>query len=257
MTQAEGPPELSFPSPEVALITLNRPDNANRLEPQDLAALAQMLDDCEAASEVKALVLTGRGRFFSAGFDLRALASDMGEAKAPQSESAFERVANRLAASRLPTVAALNGPVIGGATDLALACDFRIGIPNIYMQMPAAKFGLPLYAGALQRYVNCMGLNTAKRLVLQAQKLEAPAMLACGFLTDLVQTDELMTLALSQAKTMAAMPAKNLSALKTVLNAAALGQGTDQPQLDVLAAAFDPQVILHNLQAAKAARSKD
>ena len=89
------------------------------------------------------------------------------------------------------TIAALNGSVYGGATDLALCCDLRIGAPGCRMFMPAARFGLVYYAGGLRRYVSRLGLNAAKKLFLTAMTIEAEEMLRIGFLTEIVERDSL------------------------------------------------------------------
>ncbi|MBK6321664.1 MAG: enoyl-CoA hydratase/isomerase family protein [Burkholderiales bacterium] len=150
MSMSESPPVLSHPAKGVALIELNRPGAANRLQPDDLLQLLAMLDQLERQGDAKALVLAANGRHFSAGFDLRALLEGL-QSDEPGAlvDKALESVANRLDATPMITIVAVQGAVIGGATDLALACDLRLGTSDARMQMPAANFGLPLYAGAL------------------------------------------------------------------------------------------------------------
>ena len=246
----ESPPVLSRPAEGVALIELNRPDAANRLQPDDLACLVAHLDSLERDPAVHALVLAASGRHFCAGFDLRALLQSLqsGASDVP-GDSAFEALADRLEATRLITVAAIQGAVMGGATDLALACDLRVGTLAARMQMPAAKFGLPLYAGALQRYVSRLGIDQAKRLVFLAENIDAEQMLRIGFLHEIVDEAALLPRALELAGTVAALPAKPLAAMKQVLNAAALGRGTAPAQRQALAAAFDPGTIAARIAA--------
>lgn len=249
-------PVLTRPVECVALIELNRPNSANRIQPEDLEALGRLLDECERDEEVHVLVLAARGTYFSAGFDLRALSASASSKpqQTAQEDSAFERFADRLENTRLIVIAAVNGPVIGGATDIALACDLRVGADTAYMLMPAARFGLPLYAGALQRYVTRLGLNQAKRLVFQAQKVEAAEMLAIGFLGEVVSAQDLRRRALEIAQGVAAMPARPLAAMKQVLNASALSRGTAQAQRDALQAAFDGPAIAARIAQAQTSR---
>src|SRR5215469_9899751 len=102
MNEAETGPVLSRPAEQVALIELNRPQGANRLEPQDLEVLRSHIEECENSADVHVLILSGRGNYFSAGFDLRALADGLRSgARSNGSDSAFEAVANRLDSSRL------------------------------------------------------------------------------------------------------------------------------------------------------------
>jgi enoyl-CoA hydratase len=252
----ESTPILSRPAEHVALIELNRPENANRIQPDDLEALESLLDQCETDQGIHALIITAHGKFFSAGYDLRALAA-RGNAQPQDSDgnnSAFEHVANRLENTRLITIAAINGPVIGGSTDLALACDIRLSDENAYMLMPAARFGLPLYAGALQRYVSRLGLNHAKRLVFMAEKIPAAEMLAIGFVQELLHADALHTRALAIAAGIAAMPPRPLAAMKQTLNAAAIGEGTAPAQRAALQAAYDGPKIAERINAVQQQR---
>ena len=112
-----------------ALVRLNRPREHNRLEPADLAVLRETFDRIDADMSVRVLMLTGTGKSFSSGFHIGALADRLAGRGAPDEDrDAFERIVDRLETLRVPTIAALNGSVYGGATDLALACDFRIGV---------------------------------------------------------------------------------------------------------------------------------
>ena len=112
-----------------ATIRLNRPKHLNRLQAEDLDALLKLFDRIEADPAIRVMVLTGTGRAFSAGYDLNSVADRATSANEQQSAgSAFEVVVNRLEDLGVPTICRLNGGVYGGSTDLALACDFRIGV---------------------------------------------------------------------------------------------------------------------------------
>jgi enoyl-CoA hydratase/carnithine racemase len=91
----------------------------------------------------------------------------------------------------LPTICRLNGGVYGGATDLALACDFRIGVDTGEMFMPAARLGLHYYKSGIGRYVSRLGADNAKKLFLTAEKISAPEMLRIGYLTAMVPPESL------------------------------------------------------------------
>jgi enoyl-CoA hydratase len=167
-----------------ATIRLNRPKHLNRLQPDDLEALLKLFDRLEADPAIRVLVLTGTGRAFSAGYDLGSIAERAASAGEQQTAgSAFEVVANRLEDLAMPTICRLNGGVYGGSTDLALACDFRIGVDTAEMFMPAARLGLHYYSSGIRRYVSRLGADNAKKLFLTAQKIDAPEMLRIGYLT--------------------------------------------------------------------------
>jgi enoyl-CoA hydratase len=175
-----------------AIIRLNRPKHLNRLQQDDLEALLDLFDRIEADPAIRVLVLTGTGRAFSSGFDLGSIAE--GAAGSPQPRpkaTSFEAVANRLEDLAVPTICRLNGGVYGGSTDLALACDFRIGVDTCEMFMPAARLGLHYYAGGIRRYVSRLGVDNAKKLFLTAQKIEATEMLRIGYLTAVAPSEAL------------------------------------------------------------------
>src|ERR1700722_6792999 len=175
-----------------ATIRLNRPKHLNRLQPDDLDALLKLFDRIEADPAIRVLVLTGTGRAFSAGYDLGSVAERAASApEQPSAGSAFEIVANRLEDLGIPTICRLNGGVYGGSTDLALACDFRIGVDSGEMFMPAARLGLHYYKSGIMRYVSRLGVDNAKKLFLAAQKIDAPEVLRVGYLTAMVSAEAL------------------------------------------------------------------
>jgi enoyl-CoA hydratase len=186
MSEAASAPVLQI-SGARATIRLNRPKHLNRLQSEDLGELARLFDRIEADATIRVLVLTGSGRAFSAGYDLNSVAERATSASEQQSAgSAFEAVVDRLEDLGIPTICRLNGGVYGGATDLALACDFRIGVDTADMFMPAARLGLHYYTGGIVRYVSRLGVDNAKKLFLTAERIAAPEMLRIGYLTAMV-----------------------------------------------------------------------
>lgn len=176
-------PELTTGADGVATIRLRRPQHLNRLHREDLLALQAHLQRL-AAEPARVLVLTGEGRAFCAGFNL----DELDGAGDPQ---LFERTVDLLEALPLPTIARLNGSVYGGATDLALACDFRVGVATMELRMPAARLGLHYYPNGLRRYVSRLGLQAAKRLFLLAETVGADELRAIGYLDACVAPEQL------------------------------------------------------------------
>lgn len=163
----------------VVRITLNRPAEHNRIDPADVDALLPLLAGMHQ-SPPRALVLAGTGeRTFSSGYTLSAIVEEL--------DSRFERMLDLVETLPCPTIAAIGGGVYGGATDLALCCDLRIGVPGIRMFVPAARFGLHYYPGGLRRYVTRLGLSAASRLMLTATTIDADEMLRIGFLGEIVE----------------------------------------------------------------------
>ncbi len=206
----------------VARITLRRPRQANRLSVDDLATLRGFIDAIDANAAVRVLVLAGEGRHFCSGFDLGALGSVDAGAR-------FGELADALEAARPITVARLHGGVYGGAADLALACDFRLGAPAVEMFVPAARIGLHFYAGGLKRFVSRLGLATAKQVLLAGRTLDAPALLACGYLDQLLPDVDTLDAALAALTAeLLAMAPLALLPMKQHLNAIASGRLDEQ-----------------------------
>ena len=206
-----------------ATVRLNRPKHLNRLQPDDLDALVKLFDRIEGDSAIRVLVLTGTGRAFSSGYDLGSIAERAANAQEQTAGSAFELVVNRLEDLAVPTICRINGGVYGGSTDLALACDFRIGVDSCEMFMPAARLGLHYYKSGIRRYVSRLGLDNAKRLFLTAERIGAPEMLRIGYLTAMAAPETLDEEVDKLAAVLAANAPLAMAGMKRAINEFARG----------------------------------
>ena len=216
-----------------AIIELNRPDHHNRIEPQDLKILSELLTRLENDYSIRVLIFTASGKSFSSGYhlgDLRAVHAQTKqiEVVTDASPTPFSQLADQLEQMRMPTICALNGPVYGGSTDLALACDFRIGVSHCKMFMPAARLGMHYYAGGLRRAVERLGLAAAKKLYLTAVTLEAEEMLRIGYLDETVAPEKFMVRVHELADTIAANAPAAVCSMKRFLNQIASGVADKQ-----------------------------
>ncbi|NBP37770.1 MAG: enoyl-CoA hydratase/isomerase family protein [Betaproteobacteria bacterium] len=156
----------------LALLVLARPEQHNRLDPADVDAMQTFWGRLQDAS---VLVITAMGnQTFSSGYTIEAIVQNL--------DDRFEQMLDGLESLPLLSIAALNGSVYGGGTDLALCCDLRLGLCASRMFMPAARFGLHYYPGGLRRYVQRLGLSAASMLMLTAQTIDDACMLRIGFL---------------------------------------------------------------------------
>lgn len=182
------PPALHIES-GIATITLNRPAQRNRLENEDLQTLLAHFQQVNDDPAVRLLVLTANTQgqpkpVFCAGYDIG------GFDEKGQGASSFERVPEALAVLRPITLCALNGSVYGGATDIVLACDLRIGLQGIEWRMPATAIGLHYYPSGLARYIQRMGLAATQRAFLTARPFTWQQLEKLGLFEDFVQATE-------------------------------------------------------------------
>ncbi len=160
-------------------VTLDRPDKANSLTGAMLEDLARIAED---ARDAKALILTGKGKVFSAG-------ADLDEARAGlATDPVWERLSGALASLPGLTIAALNGTLAGGAFGMALACDLRVAAPHAKFFYPVMKLGFLPQSSDPGRMAALVGPARAKRILMAGEKIEADEALRVG-LIDAVSED--------------------------------------------------------------------
>jgi enoyl-CoA hydratase/carnithine racemase len=202
----------------VARIVLNNPEKHNSLGEGELAAIQDITRQVAADRNLRVLVVTGAGeKTFCAGAAL----NQLGTGKI--SGDLFQSTTDRLAALEIPTICALNGNVFGGGVELALSCDFRIGVQGTRMRVPAAQIGLCYPPGGINRFVERMGVNLAKRILVAAEEFDAAAMLHIGFLDHLVSREELAARTEELATSIAGLAPLAVRAMKQILQQAAAG----------------------------------
>jgi len=162
-------------------LTINRPEKANSLTREMLLRLAEI---AEEAASAKVLILTGRGKVFSAG-------ADLDEARAGlATDPVWERLSGALAALPALTIAALNGTLAGGAFGMALACDLRVSVPGAKFFYPVMKLGFLPQPSDPVRLAALVGPARAKLILMAGRKIESAEALAMG-LIDRVSDDPL------------------------------------------------------------------
>jgi len=161
--------------------TIDRPEKANSLTGEMLGALAGFAE--EAAGEAHVLVITGKGKVFSAG-------ADLDEARAGLATSpVWERLSGALAAAPCLTIAALNGTLAGGAFGMALACDLRIAAPGARFFYPVMKLGFLPQPSDPGRMAALIGPARASMILMAGQKIEADEALRWGLIDRIVPAE--------------------------------------------------------------------
>lgn len=200
-----------------ATITLNDPAKHNRLDPAGVAKLGEAIARAEADPGVRVTVLTGAGeKSFCSGYDLGSIPAGKG-ARPNDGENSWEKIMDRLEAMRMPTLCALNGGVYGGATDMALACDFRLGVRGMRFFMPAARFGLHYYPSGLRRYTQKVSPSFAKRAFLLSEDFTDEDLLRVGYLDWLVDRAEFKQKVDETANKLAGLAPLSMSNMKRAI----------------------------------------
>jgi enoyl-CoA hydratase/carnithine racemase len=204
----------------VATLTLRRPSQHNRIAPEDSDVIRGYLTQLETTPGLRLLVITGSGsKTFSSGYTLGAIKDQL--------DSRFEDMLDHIERFPLPTLCALNGSVYGGATDLALCCDFRIGVQGSRFLMPASRIGLHYYPGGIRRYITVLGLAASKKLFLTAQAISDQEMLRIGFLNELVPAAELGAAVRAYVDAILGCEGKVIARMKADLMAQAAGMADE------------------------------
>jgi enoyl-CoA hydratase/carnithine racemase len=202
----------------VGRIVLDRPEAHNALDLAALRGLAALLAEWAGRDELRALVVTGTGRSFCAGAALGDVAG------ADWTDNPLTAACDALEAFPAPTVAALNGGVFGGGVEIALACDFRVGVSGMRAFAPPARLGIHYEPAGLARAVHRLGAQTTRRMFLLAETFDAEALLAAGFLDRLVAPEDLTATADGLAAELAGLAPLAVQGMKrTILE---LSRGT-------------------------------
>lgn len=209
------------PADGVARITLNRPRHGNGVVPQMAKDLNAALDSYELDMDLKVLILTGSGKQFCAGADLRAFKKYIENDLAVQQEAYNARVlfpvTQRLCAFRMPIVAAINGAATAGGLDMALACDIRIASSRAKMGETYIKLGLNPGNGGTYFLPRLLGSGMAAELALTGEIIDAERALEIGMVNRVVEAEELQDAALTMARSIARHPRLAIEATKQQL----------------------------------------
>jgi enoyl-CoA hydratase/carnithine racemase len=236
----------------VARIVLDRPERHNALEAADLQGFRAHLAEVEADTSIRVLVVTGSGdATFCSGASLDQIES--GE----MSGRIFETLTEDLAAARVPTICALNGSVYGGGTEIALCCDFRIGVVGSRMSVPAARLGICYPATGLKRYIDALGPAVTRRVMLAGEELDSEEMLRTGFLDRLVSPEELGDATGEMAAHLAGLAPLAVQAMKRILRALSLGVLDDRETEELVARCEASEDLREGLRARREGRTAE
>jgi enoyl-CoA hydratase/carnithine racemase len=212
----------------VALVGFNRPEKRNAITRDVLRDLVDAVTAAERERAVRAIVLYGEGRVFSAGVDFTMLAGDVaGADRTPFRAQVGEMQAavTRLEAVEKPVIAAMHRYVPGLALEIALACDFRIASDDCELGLPEVKVGLVPDVGGTTRLVRTIGYARAKELILTGRMIPASEALQMGLVTELAPVGTHLEAAIRLAEEIAQNAPLAVGLAKRLID---LGASTDK-----------------------------
>jgi len=201
---------------EIGILTLNRPKALNALNNDVFDELQSFLDSFKQSINVRVLIITGAGKAFVAGADIKAF-QDMTEKEGYDFSEKGKSVFRNIAQLPIPVIAAINGFALGGGLELALACDIRVANKETRLGLPEASLGLiPGFNGTVEA-LKQIGLGHAMYLMMLAGGIKATEAFELGLVQKLTEADLVVQEAMDMAKKIAKNSPNALHLLKKVL----------------------------------------
>jgi len=204
-------------SKAIATLTFNRPKVLNALNPEMIGEFRKALGDVREMPEVKVLILTGAGRAFVAGADIRVL-QGLDPLGAKQFAETGQSVLFALEAMDIPVIGCINGFALGGGCEIAMACDFVCASEDAQFGQPEISLGVIPGFGGTQRLARLVGKARAKELCMTGRIITAQEAFAMGLVTRVFPAETLMDETLKIARTIAEKGRVALRAVKHVID---------------------------------------
>lgn len=202
----------------VRRVSLNRPQRLNAIVPALLDDLVQALGAADRDPGIRAIVLTGEGRAFCSGDDLKEFESQAtGEAETKAYVERIQDVTRAMVLGDTPIVGAIRGWAVGGGLEWVINCDFALAAEGTRFFFPEVSWGLFVTGGVTELLPRLVGLQRAREMVLFGEKFDAAQAKAWGLIKDVVPDAELMAQAVALAKRLAALPPGPVRDLRRIL----------------------------------------
>jgi 2-(1,2-epoxy-1,2-dihydrophenyl)acetyl-CoA isomerase len=207
----------------VATITLNRPDSLNAVDEAAKRELGKHIKSCRRDEAVRCVILTGAGRAFSSGQDLKELkAAYADEDHTPHLgeflRNQYNPIISNIRKMEKPVIAAVNGVAAGAGCSLALACDLRIAGESAVFVQSFVHVGLIPDSGATYFMPRLIGLARAAELAFTGEKVDARRAYEIGLVNLVIADAELMSYTNNLARKLAALPTRSIALTKRLLN---------------------------------------
>jgi 2-(1,2-epoxy-1,2-dihydrophenyl)acetyl-CoA isomerase len=216
-------PVLLDISQGVATLTLNEPETLNALTTPMVARLIDMVEQVEADSSVRAVILTGSGRGFCSGMNLTRSAEEVlaqGSAGLHKIMQQVNSMLLRIAQMEKPWIAAVNGPAVGGGCSLALVCDLVLASESAYLSAGYIKIGLMMDMGLTYLLPHLVGLRRANELAFFGERIPASQAVEFGLVNRAIADGDLMQISQEWAHRLAQAPTRAIGANKIAMRRA-------------------------------------
>jgi enoyl-CoA hydratase/carnithine racemase len=205
----------------IGIVRFNRPERRNALSPHLLIRLHETLEAWRQENEIRTVVITGAGdKAFSSGYDILAIPTDVTPEMAQQirDSNPLELAITSVKNFPYPTIAMVNGHCFGGALNLALSCDIRIGADDIAVGMPAARLGVVYPCDGVAQFVQVLGMARTREVFFAARTYRGAEVQAMGLVDHLVPRSELQAKTYALAEEIAGNAPLALKGIKRTLN---------------------------------------
>ena len=194
--------KLEVRDEQIAVLTMNRPDQLNAINRQVIDDLAEVVQALKERTDIRALILTGAGRAFVAGADIKEMTGFSAEVATAFSKKGHDAM-GALSTLPFPVIAAVNGFALGGGLELALACDFIYASSKARLGLPEVTLAVIPGFGGTQRLGRLVGWNTARELLFTGRHIKADEARQIGLVADIFEADEFMDKVFERARTIA------------------------------------------------------
>jgi enoyl-CoA hydratase/carnithine racemase len=206
------------PTEGVRVITLNRPTRLNAITPELLEDLTRELNSANQSVAIRAIVLTGAGRAFCSGDDLKDFESQLGsEEKVHAYVERIQDVTRAIVLGDKPVIGAIHGWAVGGGLEWVINCDFAIAAEGSRFFFPEVKWGLFVTGGVAALLPRMVGAQKTRELIYFGERFDAAQALRWSMLWKVVPQDQLLSEAISTARRIAELPPGPVKDLKRIL----------------------------------------
>jgi len=201
----------------IGIIKINRPNNLNALNKDTIMELTKAVEELEKDKNIKVAILTGEGKAFIAGADIKQM-KDMTPAEAKKFAEMGHGLLTNIEKSRLPFIAAVNGYALGGGCEVMMACDICIAAASAKIGQPEINLGIHPGFGGTQRLPRLVGRMKAKELLLTGDNIDANEAHRIGLINMVVPDDKIMEEAEKIANKIAGKSSVQIDFIKALVN---------------------------------------